>query len=135
MSKLIFRRPIPWRDGFDAMVKLFDTEGRPKQSLCGVELRCPAPMTSDGFHEFNIGYRNVLEEWDIIIDGVNPVGRTNVSPVLNQPSETLLRFQLYGRMRMHRRPLGALVAVRQSVMGSSPKEICPRGVCDRRLPA
>ena len=42
----VFRRPIPWRDGFDAMVKLFDTEGRPKQSLCGVELRCPAPMTS-----------------------------------------------------------------------------------------
>ena len=24
----VFRRPIPWRDGFDAMVKLFDTEGR-----------------------------------------------------------------------------------------------------------
>ena len=90
LSKLSSRRPIPWRDGFDAMVKLFDTEGRPKQSLCGVELRCPAPMTSDGFHEFNIGYRNVLEEWDIIIDGVNPVGRTNVSPVLNPPSETLM---------------------------------------------
>lgn len=86
----VFRRPVPWRDGFDAMATLFDAEGRPKQALCGVELRCPAPMTPDGFHEFNIGYRNILEEWDIIIDGVNPVGRTNVSPVLNPPSETLM---------------------------------------------
>lgn len=86
----VFRRPVPWRDGFAAMSGLFEAEGRPKQALCGVELRCPAPMTPDGFHEFNIGYRNILEEWDIIIDGVNPVGRTNVSPVRNPPAETLM---------------------------------------------
>ena len=57
------------------MERRFEAEGRPKQALCGVELRCPAPMTPDGFHEFNIGYRAILEDWDIIIDGVNPVGR------------------------------------------------------------
>ena len=86
----VFRRPVPWRDGFAAMEKRFKAEGRPKQALCGVELRCPAPMTPDGFHEFNIGYRAILEDWDIIIDGVNPVGRTNVSPVRRAPSETLM---------------------------------------------
>ena len=86
----VFRRPVPWRDGFGAMEKRFKAEGRPKQALCGVELRCPAPMTPDGFHEFNIGYRAILEDWDIIIDGVNPVGRTNVSPVRGAPSETLM---------------------------------------------
>ena len=86
----VFRRPVLWRDGFAAMEKLFVSEERPKQALCGVELRCPAPMTPDGFHEFNIGYRAILEDWDIIIDGVNPVGRTNVSPVQNPPSETLM---------------------------------------------
>ena len=37
----IFRRPVPWRDGFAAMEKRFKAEGRPKQALCGVELRCP----------------------------------------------------------------------------------------------
>ncbi len=86
----VFRRPIPWRDGFARMEKLLDEEGRPKQALCGVELRCPAPMSPEGFHDFNIGYRAILEDWDIIIDGVNPVGRTNVSPVLNPPSQTLM---------------------------------------------
>ena len=56
----VFRRPVSWRDGFEAMAKLFNAEGRPKQALCGVELRCPAPMTPDGFNEFNIGYRNII---------------------------------------------------------------------------
>ncbi len=86
----LFRRPVPWRDGFTTIEKRFDAESRPKQALCGVELRCPAPMTPDGFHQFNIGYRAILEEWDIIVDGVNPVGRTNVSPVRNPPNETLM---------------------------------------------
>ena len=86
----VFRQPVPWRDGFAAMEKLFKDLNRPYQALCGVELRCPAPMTHDGFHEFNVGYRGVLEEWDIIVDGVNPVGRTNVSPVIGPPDETLM---------------------------------------------
>lgn len=86
----VFRRPVPWRDGFAAIESQLSAANRPKQALCGVELRCPAPMTPDGFHEFNKGYRVILEDWDIIIDGVNPVGRTNVSPVVNPPGETLM---------------------------------------------
>lgn len=86
----VFRRPVPWRDGFAAIESQLSAANRPKQALCGVELRCPAPMTPDGFHEFNKGYRAILEDWDIIIDGVNPVGRTNVSPVVNPPAETLM---------------------------------------------
>lgn len=86
----VFRTPVPWRAGFAAIERLLETVGRPKQALCGVELRCPAPMTPDGFHEFNKGYRAILEDWDIIIDGVNPVGRTNVSPMVSPPSETLM---------------------------------------------
>ncbi|MCA8928834.1 MAG: RidA family protein [Alphaproteobacteria bacterium] len=86
----VFRRPVPWREGFAVVDRHLTAAGRPKQALCGVELRCPKPMTPDGFHEFNTGYRAILEDWDIIVDGVNPVGRTNVSPVVNPPSETLM---------------------------------------------
>ena len=93
----VFRRPVPRRDGFAAMEKRFKAEARPKQALCGVELRCPAPMTPDGFHEFNIGYRAILEDWDIIIDGVNPVGRTMVSLRLSCTERNLdVWLQLYG---------------------------------------
>ncbi len=86
----VFRRPLPWRAGFDAIERQLAAAGRPKQALCGVELRCPAPMSAEGFHEFNTGYRGILEDWDIIEGDVNPVGRTNVSPVLNPPGETLM---------------------------------------------
>jgi hypothetical protein len=86
----VFRRPVPWRAGFDAIERQLAAADRPKQALCGVELRCPAPMTPDGFHEFNTGYRGILEDWDIIQGDVNPVGRTNVAPVLNPPAETLM---------------------------------------------
>lgn len=86
----VFRRPVAWRAGFDTIADHLKALQRPKQALCGVELRCPSPMTPDGFHEFNTGYRAILEDWDIIIGDVNPVGRTNVSPVLNPPSETLM---------------------------------------------
>ena len=56
-------------------------------------VRCRTSLPgADGLtdFEFNIGYRAILEDWDIIIDGVNPVGRTNVSPVRGAPSETLM---------------------------------------------
>lgn len=86
----VFRRPLPWRQGFDAIERRLAAGKRPKQALCGIELRCPAPMTPEGFHEFNTGYRAVLEDWDIILGDVNPVGRTNVSPVVDPPSETLM---------------------------------------------
>lgn len=86
----VLRRPMPWRAGFDLIDRHLAAAKRPRQALCGIELRCPAPMTPEGFHEFNTGYRAVLEDWDIILDGVNPVGRTNVSPVVDPPSETLL---------------------------------------------
>ncbi len=86
----VFRRPVPWRKGFEAIEQTLSAANRPKQALCGVELRCPAPMTPAGFHEFNTGYRAILEDWDIIIGDVNPVGRTNVSPVVDPPADTLM---------------------------------------------
>jgi hypothetical protein len=86
----VFRRPVPWREGFNAIERQLSAAKRPKQALCGVELRCPAPMNPDGFHEFNTRYRAILEEWDIIVGDVNPVGRTNVAPVMNPPRETLM---------------------------------------------
>lgn len=86
----VFRRPVPWRQGFEAIARQLSDANRPKQALCGVELRCPAPMTPDGFHEFNTGYRAILEDWDIIVGDVNPVGRTNVSPVVDPPADTLM---------------------------------------------
>ena len=60
------------------------------QALCGMELRSPRPFTFQGFSDFNAGYIDVLKKWDVMVDGVNPVARTNVAPEVNAPPEPAL---------------------------------------------
>ena len=81
---------LPWEEGMQAARKYVQSLGLSQWSLCGFELRCPQPHTMDGFIDFNAGYRAVLQDWDMYVDGENPIARTNVSPVLNSPSETML---------------------------------------------
>lgn len=81
---------LPWRDGLALAAAHLESEGCGRTSLCAVELRCPAPYTMGGFTEFNQGYCKVLESWGLFVDGQNPVARTNVSPVVNAPSEPML---------------------------------------------
>lgn len=64
-----------------------DELSRPPQALCGVELRSPAPFTFDGFRQFNQRYVELLTRFDIHVDGVNPVARTNVAPEFGAPPE------------------------------------------------
>ena len=82
--------PLPWREGFARIEKHLKSVDRPRQALSGIMLRCPTPFTFDGFDEFNRGYRTVLDEWKILIEGENPITRTNVAPVVAPPSEPLL---------------------------------------------
>ena len=63
---------------------------RPRQALCGIELRSPRPFTFQGFADFNGGYVDILKSWDILLDGLNPVARTNVAPEVDPPGEPLL---------------------------------------------
>lgn len=84
------RRPAPWREGFNRIEAELRDAGCTRHSLCGVELRSPAPYNRAGFLEFNRGYRALLEEWDLLVDGQNPVARTNVAPVWAAPSEPCL---------------------------------------------
>jgi hypothetical protein len=51
-----------------------------------MELRSPAPFTIEGFVDFNRTYCEVLQEWDLYVDGENPVARTNVVPLFSPPS-------------------------------------------------
>jgi len=63
---------------------------RPSQALCGMELRSPRPFTFPGFSEFNAGYRSFLSERNILLDGLNPVARTNVAPEIAAPVEPVV---------------------------------------------
>jgi hypothetical protein len=83
-------RYVPLRAGFDAVEAHLLKAGRPLQAICGMELRSPKPFSFTGFDEFNAGYVDVLKKWDLLVDGINPVARTNVAPAVNPPAEPSL---------------------------------------------
>jgi len=82
--------PVPWREGFAAIERHLGALGRPRTALCAIELRIPTPLTFSGFAEFNGSYRAVLGEWGLLVDGRNPVARTNVAPVVGPPTAPCL---------------------------------------------
>jgi hypothetical protein len=84
------RAPVPYRDGFDLIARHLAGLGRPRPALCAIELRSPAPFSFDGFGAFNEGYRSILADWGLLVDGENPIARTNVAPVVGPPSEPSL---------------------------------------------
>ena len=83
-------RYVPLRAGFHTVEEQLRKAGRPLQAICGMELRSPKPFSFTGFHEFNAGYVDVLKQWDLLVDGLNPIARTNVAPVVNPPAEPAL---------------------------------------------
>ena len=64
--------------------------GRPLAALCAIGLRSPVPFTFAGFREFNAAYMGILKSWEILVDGINPIARTNVAPAAGPPSEPSL---------------------------------------------
>lgn len=80
------QRPVPLNAGFTLVKEHLGANGRPVHALCGMELRSPRPFTFEGFNEFNGSYIQVLKDWGLIEDGVNPVARTNIAPEIAAPS-------------------------------------------------
>jgi hypothetical protein len=83
-------RYFPLQAGFDTIEAHLKGVGRPLQAICAMELRSPKPFNFTGFNEFNARYVDVLKKWDILIDGINPVARTNIAPEVNPPGEPSL---------------------------------------------
>src|ERR1700688_172154 len=76
-------------DGYGLIERHMRQVSRPLNALCGIELRIPAPLTPAVFDEFNRPYIERLTAWVLIVNGLNPVARTNVAPAtipLAEPS-------------------------------------------------
>ncbi|HJZ56667.1 MAG TPA: hypothetical protein VKE74_16995 [Gemmataceae bacterium] len=93
----VLQRPLPYRAGFERIAGHLAAAGRPKAALCGVELRSPAPFSFPGFAAFNGEYAAILEGWGLLVNGINPVARTNVAPVVRPPGEPVLYGFSYTR--------------------------------------
>jgi hypothetical protein len=87
IERLRFARPLPIAEGFRAIEAQLAALGRPRTALCAAELRSPQPFSFGGFGAFNEGYVDVLKDWGIFRDGLNPVARSNVAPEIEPPAE------------------------------------------------
>jgi hypothetical protein len=86
-----FLNPLPVAQGFDFIAGYLAKQGRPTQSLCAIQLRSPRPLTSEEFGAFNAGtYRPALEKYDLLVDGVSPMTRSNLAVEVNPPAQAVL---------------------------------------------
>jgi hypothetical protein len=93
LERARFMRPVPLAQAFAAVEAHLKGIGRPVTAFAQCELRSPAPFSDQGFTDFNKHYVTTLERWGIYKDGDNPVARTNVCPMYNEPSEpSMLAF-------------------------------------------
>jgi len=90
-----WREPVEWRKGFDLIDAHLGRADRDRQALCAVELRSPAPVSIEEFVAFNRRYCQILASWDLMVDGLNPVARTNVAPLYSPPETTVLHAFSY----------------------------------------
>jgi hypothetical protein len=80
----------PLQTGFALIERHLQNLGRPIQAVCGMELRIPQPLSSQAFNEFNASYIKQLADWNMLVDGLNPVARTNVAPTIHPVTEPSL---------------------------------------------
>jgi len=86
LERMRFANPVPLAEGFRQIAAVLEATGRPRQAFCACELRSPEPFSEAGFRAFNEVYAKTLAEWGILLDGKNPVARSNVCPELNKPA-------------------------------------------------
>jgi hypothetical protein len=83
-------KPLPVGEAFGRLDTHLAALNRPAHALCGMELRSPSAFTFQGFNDFNAGYVHFLEQRKILVNGLNPVARTNVAPEAGPPSEPVV---------------------------------------------
>src|SRR5215831_8812673 len=85
-----FKPLVRLSQGFELIERQLDAAGRPINAVCGIELRIPGALTPAGFEGFNRDYLERITAWGVVIDGLNPIARTNVAPAAVPIAESSL---------------------------------------------
>jgi hypothetical protein len=88
LERVMFKNPVPLKEGFARISEIIRAAGRPLTSFAACELRSPAPFSEEGFRAFNEVYVGTLAEWGIFDPATrtNPVARSNVCPEIEKPA-------------------------------------------------
>jgi hypothetical protein len=84
-----FARPVPMAAGFEFIKTHLEREGRSIGALAACELRSPQPMSPADFQKFNAHYLATLHEWGCVVDGINPLARSNIAPITEIPDQAM----------------------------------------------
>jgi hypothetical protein len=87
IERVMFHTPVALIEGFRRIEAFVTSAGRPVTALCACELRSPMPMSEAAFRHFNELYVDRLARWGIVVEGANPVARSNVCPEHAPPAE------------------------------------------------
>ncbi len=82
-----FANPVPMAEGFARIEACLSAAGLPLTAFCACELRSPGQFDDAGFIAFNRHYVETLTRWGVVVDGRNPVARSNVCPEIDAPAE------------------------------------------------
>ncbi len=83
----VLRPWLPLEEAYALIERHLASRERPMQALCGMELRIPSQLSMAGFRAFNQPYLERLVRWGMLVEGRNPVSRTNVAPVHEPPEQ------------------------------------------------
>jgi hypothetical protein len=78
---VLFSPWVPLDQAWDVIAKTLRDGGRPREALCGMELRIPRQLTFEGFRAFNAPYIEQLKRWKLVFGEFSAVSRTNVAPL------------------------------------------------------
>lgn len=77
---VLFNPWVPLDRAWQVIEATLKDAGRPREALCGMELRIPRQLTFDGFRSFNAPYIEQLRQWNLVFGEYSAVSRTNVAP-------------------------------------------------------
>src|SRR5262249_16602731 len=77
-------------NGFELIERQLRAGGRPLNAVCGNEPRIPGAFARAGLEAFNRDYLERITALGVIIDGLNPIARTNVAPAAVPIAESSL---------------------------------------------
>ncbi len=90
LVRVTLHQLVPYQQAFSRIQQHLASIGRPLAALCSVELRSPAPFTLADFAAFNQEYQHMLSAHGLLLNGHNPLARTNVVPAMHAPAEPVL---------------------------------------------
>lgn len=97
LVRVTMPQSIKWDNGFDEISEYLIKEKQSIHALAAIELRSPYVRSMAEFVDFNSNYINVMSEFDLLVQGLNPIARTNVVPTSSSDTETTLHAFSYTR--------------------------------------